>query len=1500
MRRRDRGVLPRLRSGLLLLAAVAVLSLQGAPEGVGQQGGPLVAQPTLGTPPGVGTMIGAAPDEAPGALWSIQEDRVARYTDATGWQTLPRAVDRDGKPLTPLTFASGALAGRTTGRGGVVLLGQISDQGVTRQLVIVRDPGGPLREASPTAAPTPTPTATATATATATPDPSAVLRQGESLYSGSRVLTAAVEQSGGRTGAFLVPAVTGSTIQDSVLHYDGSAWAREPICLGASASPCQAPASGFEAVGIDASAEDNAWLLVKSGQAGDGVVLLARETAGGAPIWRPRSLGGSPFASATPTLSPDVTVGIAVRAAGQPLTVTADGVWVDALVTIDRGASTDATLYFDPASTSVTDTWCDVPDAVRALCKHRLDAELAEGQGRSFAWVGDGLGQRVITGIEQGVVLRLDGTRFTRVPTAGGDAGARHGAAFSAPDDAWLGSTYGPVHLTRNPQPNRLQPWAVPFRRPLTAVAPEPGKPKAGLDSQALAVGDQGQVARYIPGQGWQPEYLLNAAGARARPRLRGVAWPEASRAHAVGDNAQMWLWRAQTGLWEPDPAMSPNLARANFTGIAFDPTEPTRGYAIGKQGLLLHYGREWVQDTLPTGLDPRVNFTSIAFAGREALVTYKFPRDNAGEYDGGVIVNDGSGWRIDPAPNEALTGSRRIPERVAGLEDGGVVVASSSGEVVVRDSASSTWRTVPGGGLGYPTTVAAFREGELVRAVVAVEAVGAGGSQVTQWATDADQIFNEPPPGQAPLLTDPYPLAASGFVVRETANGWRDEQHQAYPVPEGATGQPYYDLPVRPDSVLALLVSSDGMSGWAVGGETGAASQRSPLTARSVQTAGIMRYPAEVAPPAGASSAPIDTTGGTATIAIGGGAQCAAACADLRNARIGPDAWLPAAVGTAARAAGARVFVSSGRGLADGLATALSRDGFGREAERSAQRLSEASGSTPVFAAPAASDLDGAGTLASFDTAFAAFSAPLGQGAAAPGITPSSPPGPTAGAYAFDSAGSGGSVRVIVLDYSRPTLGDAQSCWLAEQLAGAGAAQVPAIVVGNRDLSAGQRSPTAASDGAAVAALLVTGTPPLGCAVSAPPSGASAYFFDYPEQNRTYPLTAGGRSIPSFGSGTLGYVTPPTPAQTDFVGASGFLLAEIDVAHRDPGTNVAPVRVRLIPNIGDLALDATDGTLLRRSQPALFEALARRPRAGMRCEGPAPSCGYQPDPYVAIPAKCQGAQCASGMFPEYSFSSSNPDIADFVETDPASLNPRRVLLDANDQTSPSATSGLLCAFNAGRTNVIVKAGGLTYSIPVTVQAGSPQRPCGTVPLKNPPQRPGGGTQEPPPPPSDPAEEPEFESGSTPLPPPPPPDEPAEEREKRQRSPVTPVPPPNIPSAFLPPELGISQITVTVPPPPPSAARPAPPSGTSSVQVSQPVPAPERQREEEEATDMAHNYVAVSASGAPPRGLPLPLYLPALVLLLALAGTTFEVERRRRGWQQAPVRTYPDHWRNRR
>jgi hypothetical protein len=730
--------------------------------------------------------------------------------------------------------------------------------------------------------------------------------------------------------------------------------------------------------------------------------------------------------------------------------------------------------------------------------------------------------------------------------------------------------------------------------------------------------------------------------------------------------------------------------------------------------------------------------------------------------------------------------------------------------------------------------------------------------------ATDQEQVFNQPPPGQAPLLTDPYPLAGGGLVVRQTATGWRDEEHQQYPQPPHVEGRNAYDLSQRADPVLALLVSPNGFEGWAVGGETGTFVVNN---GDAIQTAGVMRYGFSAAPPTNVSAAPIPMDGQAVNLAVAGGAGCAGPCADLAGAGIAPDRWLKSAVGRAAGIPGLRALLYTGPGVAASLADELSPLAFGREEASYSHRLASAAGAMPVFAAPTESDLDRSGSLATFANAFAGYGSPQGTGPPGPGIAPVSVASAGQGYFSFNSVGQAGTVRVAVLDYTQPTLSQGQKCWLAAELASAKSSGIPAIALGSRDLSG--RARDAAADGGQVTRILL-GIPPPEC--EAAPAAASAYFFEYPEQNRAFRLSAGGRTIPAFGSGTLGYVTPPLPTESDFVGASGFLIASVDAdpSDRDQDSNIAPVGARLIPNIGSLAINPTDGTLLRRSHQALFEGLARLPLAGSRCtgnDGPTICERTSPEPYAPIPDRCQGSKCASGIFPEYTFTSSNPDIADFVAPDPGSLNPRTVeLIDEKPVLDPH--SGLLCAFNAGTTTVTLSTGGLSYSQRVTVLAGTAQRPCGTTPLRN---RASLKSPVVSPLPPAPTPEPGFSPGTTSVPPPAAPTLPAAPPTATPK-----VPPPPVVAPVLVPFLPLSPQSPTLPaaiapPPPPPVPQLTPPSGTSQVV--------NEEREDEVAVDVVHHMVSRPDS----RGTELTtLALPALAALLAIAGAGILGPRTRR------------------
>jgi hypothetical protein len=1484
---------PRQRVRLLFAVAMiatacGLVQVLGSPAGAAIQPGQLTTEPVLrSAAAGVTTLFGATPAETPGEVWGYGFRGLVRYSDAGGWEALPDPAGVDGLPLDRVEF----LGGRTTAGGGVVVAAKVAEGAGAEphEAVVLRDPGGTFHLAPPPVAEEPP--------ALEEGEEAGEEGEGEETETGPRpissifglqALVAASEEAGGATGAFAVPPKEGENPQNVVLHYDGHEWHQEEICLG---TACTEPLAGFTVLAIEATGPGNAWILAEKGSAEDGLEVFTREEG----KWRQQKLGppgtlGGRFSERTPIFGTTVLA----RSKAQPLTVTPNGVWIDAQVKVGT-ESFDATVYLDraegdPHFGELTASWCDAGGNGAELCTRPLGSELPAGFGRSFAWPAsetEPFGRRVITGVGQGAILSFAGETFTRTPLAGGEAGANYGAALDSPEEGWLGRAVGPLRITRQPASSALAPWPVPFRRPLTAIAPQPGKPAGGLESEALGVGDKGQVARYIPGQGWITEFLQNSAGLRVTPRLRAVAWPEPGFAYAVGDEGAMWTWRKSTGFWEPDPASPPNLIRGNFTSLAFDPAEPARGYAVGKQGLLLGYGRQWTQETLPVGIPAEANFTSVTFAGNEALATWRYPNENATSFIGGLIANNGSGWQIVSEP-----GATGAPVLVSGLADGGAALAFEDGTVTERSGAGAPWVEAPENVGGYPVALAAVREGPVVRAVVSISPTL--GNESPGVFEDREQVLNGETGEGVPLLTEPYALPSRGYIERQTPTGWRDEQHESFPEPSGHEPT---DLPREPDPVLALLVAPDGSGGWAVGGETG---ERVFIGKEQIQTASIMRYGASAAPPSNFRSAAIPPSTGTATFAFGGGAQCAGPCADQMGTGIGPEVWLPNAVARAATVPGVRDFIYTGPGVASvreeeaapatRLGVTLSPAAFGREEFAYAERLGASAGSIGVFPTPTHTDLDRTGSLTTFASAFS-------------GITAVPTAELSRGYYSFDTSGEGPPVRVIVLDYAERSLGASQDCWLAQQLEGAKLASEAAIVVGSRDLGGVAEGPPPLDAPETVAILLNGITPNLGassCQVPNP-GAASAYFFDFPEGNRTYRLASSGKSLPAFGSGTLGYVT--VSGISDFTGASGFLLAS--VGPPNPVTDVAPVTARLIPNVGELAIEAVDGTLLRRSSTALFRGLARRPRGGGSCSGSSPQflCqGLSPDPYAPIPTECRGTNCATGIFPEYRFSSSSPDVANFVAVDKGSANPRNVLLGTSGKPVADPTSGLLCAFNAGTTTVTLETGGFAYSTVVTVQPGSVQRPCGTVPLEN--QAAGGPELATPVLPPTETGQPGFESPPSTLPPPPAP------AVTPTVNPPTPVPvTPHVVHVPPPPPISLpnfftgtptlAPIVPIVPPPPPPAVEPTPPSGTSPV--TQPAFSPEPEEEEEAAFDLVHHAVAVrhggraaaanaaypigSASSGP--GMWVIYALPSLVVIAALSSYGIAGRRRRRAPEPA-------------
>jgi hypothetical protein len=1461
-RRRALGGRPPRRTlslGALLLVgaiALAVALLSGGGAQIDQAAGRLAAgEPTPQTDSSVPArgvmMIGSSPLEAPAETWGIGESEsagrrgwtIVRYAAGEGWSPAPGPLDAAGAPLSGFKPDASVIAGQVTPAGSAALLGVVEathgeESATPRRVLLVRDHGGAFKETSI--------------------DPSTALEPGESLYSQNRSpLLAALDEGGSRAGALVVPVLSGpSGLERAVLHWDGEKWTREPI------EKIPLGSEGFRVLAIGASSPSNAWLLAQLSASSGSVALFSRHGEGKSASWLPVALTPGKTASEPEPLKVPVyeggsrtEVAVTVPGTGTPpstqaqiLTVSDEGVWIDGQ---RRDTPTPLTMFFKPSaggeSGEALAGWCNAPGGFPS-CAHALPDLLPTGPSRSFAWADpsnpEHFGQRVITGLSEGVSLRLDGASFTRVLALGEvepDAGGSLGAAFSGPREGWLGNALLPVHLTTSPVATQLTPYPVSFHRALVAIAPQPGAPIGALSSEALAVGDQGEVARFIPGEGWMPESLLGAGGRRSTPRLRAVAWPTPNRAYAVGELGEMWLWRGETGLWEPDPATPLNF-RGDLLGIAFDPNNPSRGYAVGQAGALLGFGKSWSQQPLPPEA-AGASFTSIAFAGSEAIAAYRVPHpQGTGEgahYTSGLLVNDGSGWHTDSSAAAAL--GDHVPWAVAGLPDGGAAVsAGAPGEaplILERSGPGAPWLAapVPYSGFETPSSLALFREAGALRVI---------GSGSVPSTLQLDTSEKPPPVGFPPNLTQPYPLTA-GYVMRQTAVGWRDEQPERNNALDPPGEYKVYDAVYQPDPISAVLVDPSGALGWAVGGIVDTANNG------ALDTADVARYPADGVPPPGFAAAPVQGSPALATFAIAGNANCLAPCADRAAAGIGPDVWLSSALERASQISGVRAFLYTGQRVTSGAGRGAFPVPYEREFARYAALLG--SSAVPAYAVAAPTDR-GPGSECPFEQAFSGFPAPFGGAPTAPGLASGGRSSEACSAeasryYALRSSGPAGSVRLIMLDESSE-VAPTQLAWLEEQLRAAKGLAEPAIAIGSADLNAQIAAGSASA--AKVAQVLLGG-------------GASAYFYDAPEQNVQLPLRVGSSSIPTFGSGTLGYVGFTSAAKQDFTGHSGFLLGQVNVAARDPSTNRAPVTTRLIPDIGQLALEAKDGILLRRSQPALFAALARRPLAGGR--SPRGATLNESATYIPIPANCIGPACATGIFPEYSFSSSRPDIGDFVQPNLASSDPHAVLLGSGETPIADAASGLFCAYNAGTTVVTISAGGLLASLTVTVQAGSVRRPCGTQPLKEVASE-QQVTAPPPPPPAAPAQAgPASSLPLVPLPPVPAVIPPA----------IVHAPPASAPAPFIFPAAPTVALLPFVPLPPPSPARPTPPSGTSAV--TSPIQAPEREEEEEGATESVSNQAVAYSAG---EHEPSPAYILGIVLLAAFAGASVR-RRTRRG-----------------
>jgi hypothetical protein len=1467
--------LAALVAGLLLAAAITPTTAIAADA---------VVQPVSGLPFPDLTFMGAATAGAPGELWGYTADGFVHRTDADGWRFVGPPLGADGQPLVPAAFelferdsklgevdpgrgpqAPGS--GRVTPRGGFAVAARdVSDPSFPEAMIVVRDPGD-----APRVLPQPA--------VRDTTHPDAPLQQGEQLAISTRtplraprVALAAVDE-GEHTGVFVGPQTAGGfsdPTTDGILHWDGEQWRREPID-----PPAGFFSSGFQILALGASSLDNAWMLGAFARDGDGVELFHRVVQPDGPHWQLVELD-SPFAhDHFPLDEAPADAALAGVTGGaypaQSLTVTPQRVWIDG----HYGSGTrDFTLHYDVAAGRITGSWCDGGlHGEPALCDHPLGLSFGASANRaqllsltpagtlsdyrSFAWDdGSPFGRRVITNVGYGTFARLEGETFVRQSGTGSDDAGAYGslsgsndpwpghttrgadAAFTSDSDGWLGGS-PPARVTTAPEAPALSPEPLPARRPLTAAAPAPAATPAA-DGSAIAVGLGGTILRR-GAERWTLEFAVDPeTGRRATPDLRAAAWSEPGYAYAVGDDGAMWTWIGRLQRWVPDDGRPDGLL-ADLHGIAFAPGDPARGYAVGADDTLLRYDKAWTPDALPAGFE-HADLLAIDFAGATPLVVAR--RTGAGGAPvSDVLFGDAAGrWHVDEQLHVLLAATPGTTlTAIDGLADGGVVAAGRN-FVALRD-AGGAWQVQERAPRGVePIAVAGFREGGALRALLSVD---------------------DRPPAAAGAPPRAVPFA--GLLLRETASGeFHDEQHLAFH--DASTRSPAF----VPDPILSLaLVDGDG-HGELVGGQELPAATAEDRTAS--QTAAIYHYPAAATAADELAASPVPLPDGPLRLLVGGGAECGQGCALNPQIHSEGDVMLTQALTLAgalhARPDGPAALLYTGsRGDTSRYPfpdqPSVEAIPFFDAAQGARFAALTAGAQIPFFPAAGAGDRarDGGDPVRA---AFAGFPAPLGAGAPPAGITTDGIPAPPASGgggartqYAFDVHGDdGGVVRVIVLDGSSED-------WLRAVLADARADGVPAIAVSSFSLNgpglgddgSGQAVP-GSTEGDRIAHILLDG-------------GASAHFFSTYGGNRRFSIPTGvANGIASYGTGSLNYGLPASRFTGLRHDNSGLLLTEVDWRHRDPRTNRAPVSVRLIPVVEDLALDPVDGTELQRSRPALFRALARRPRAG-----------HEPgtDPYLPIPPTqpCPGTVgCATRVAPEFTFASSDPDIGDFVARDPNNPDPRAVLLGSDGKPLPDPASGLFCAFNAGTTTVSVRTGGLAYSLPVTIARGAAARPCGTVPLspsRFPPAQTivrasaSTGADIPAQSPGQPPQPAAAPSLPAPIPVPPA---------------SAPVPPPHAPPSASPPALPPLAVplaaAVALLPPRPPTLTPTPPSGQAPVQVSafSNVPATREERDEEYAPDEVRNS-AVRYS--PPKGPPL----TAIALLaIVLAGATGATVRR--------------------
>jgi hypothetical protein len=1021
-----------------------------------------------------------------------------RHVDARGWQVADVPLDAEGAPYRGPS--PNPQSPSITPRGGGLLIGRDNLRPTEDQLVLLtRDPEGRWQERR--------------LPDEELPEEGGVLGEGEAIAGDrgqGRVAAAAFDRDG-RTGAYL--GVVGGRVEDAIVRFDGTTFTREPVVV-------PPDTQGARILAIDAATETDAFALVETADdEGRGVELYERVGAGPAATWVERDLGDTLFADRA--VADRGLSDIEPLAGGaDPLTVTTDGAWVDgsllARATADADpVEADFTLFYDAGAEPdgrVTGTWCDAADAAGdRVCEHDLGAAFDRGNGyRSFAFPGSGFGTRVITNplepggdeaSNRGTYLRLDGTTFTR---RRGDTGNRRpSGAFRSADRGWL---EGPIEIGAGERPDRLARWPVAVRSTLTAAdalarraAGRAGGGRAGRRRRR-----RGGPARRRPGLAARvPAHGQRQRGPAAAARRRVAGGP-------IGRTPSATSERCGSGARTPGcgSAIRPRRSGSRRTCSTSPsrpaaPTGASRSAAPARCCATTRRGRR--RRCRPDSRRP--DLTSVTFAGDQALAAV----------GADLLVNDGAGWRVDEGLRGLLDVVRRGRPQVRvvrGLPDGGAVAAGRS-FVVVRDGAGGPWRFVDQPLPGQTIVAAApLRAGDRVRALVATQP-----RLAYPQLDDPVQVDPDVPP---PILPASRCRATATCCSRPRRAG----------ATSGARRTRRRRSTARSRATRSRARRRRRRRGWAIGGWGGDPTSpgrgtRVARTARASDTRRLTAPAPRGAPPGrrgGAPDAPVPQPAGPVRLAVGGIRRCENPCAGAR--RPGPAApdrcWRAGDRPRRAHGAGphGREAFSEHHGGVAAARRATARCRRARRRRYGAGWLARP-GRAAVYSAVSAADSAGAAPAAAFTAELSSLPAPFGTGACPSASPPTACRASTRRQargthYALRRRAGRAARAVVVIDNfarvartQRPASEpkESQLPWLKAVLGDAKARGIASVVVGSRDLSRFTPRLNVAEDGDEVAQALVDG-------------GASAYFYERPEENRAVRIPSGGATqIPAYGT---------------------------------------------------------------------------------------------------------------------------------------------------------------------------------------------------------------------------------------------------------------------------------------------------------------------------------------------------------------------------------------------